>query len=57
MCTLGENNNLDVVISLQPIAGFGGKTLTDQELKFSKIGTDYQNNVLINSLEKYDIYA
>ena len=57
MCDIGDKNNLDVIVIMQPIAGFGKKPLTDQELEFSKNGTDYQNNVLINSLGKYDVYA
>ncbi len=31
MCEVGQENNFDVMIFLQPIAGFGDKNLTEQE--------------------------
>jgi lysophospholipase L1-like esterase len=56
MCDFGKESDFDVVILLQPIAGFGNKPLTNQEMEYSKSGTDYQNVPLIDSLEKYDEY-
>jgi|TARA_B110000263_G_scaffold56194_1_gene47737 lysophospholipase L1-like esterase len=56
MCELGRQNGIDVMIVLQPIAGFGNKSLTKQEIEISKSGTDYDNNPLINSYKKYDEY-
>ena len=31
MCSMGKENNFDVIISIQPIAGFGNKNLTQKE--------------------------
>ena len=31
-CEFGKKNNFDTIISLQPIAGFGDKKLTEQEV-------------------------
>ena len=41
ICEIGKKNNFDVIISLQPIAGFGDKTLTKQELEYVKAGKSY----------------
>ena len=57
MCELGKQNEFDVIVALQPIAGFGNKALTKQELELSKSGTDYDNNLLIDSFEKYNEYT
>ena len=57
MCKLGKQNEFDVIVALQPIAGFGNKALTKQELELSKSGTDYDNNPLIDSFEKYNEYT
>ena len=38
MCELGQENNFDVIIALQPIAGFGNKILTKQETEYSITG-------------------
>ena len=57
MCQLGMQNNFDVVIALQPIAGFGNKILTEQELEYSISGTNYEKVPLINSLSTYEKYA
>ena len=57
ICKLGKQNNFDVIIALQPIAGFGSKTLTEQELEYSKMGVNYNNIPLINSLEEYEKYT
>ena len=37
ICNLGQKNNFDVIISLQPIAGFGEKNLSPRELDYSQI--------------------
>ena len=57
ICELGKQNNFDVIIALQPIAGFGNKILTEQELKYSKFGTNYNEIPLINSISEYDNYT
>ena len=57
MCELGKQNEFDVIVALQPIAGFGNKALTIQELELSKSGTDYDNILLINSFDKYNEYT
>ena len=49
ICEFGTANNFDVIIALQPIAGFGNKDLTNQELKYAQTGEDYANNRLIES--------
>ena len=57
MCELGKQNEFDVIVALQPIAGFGNKALTIQELELSKSGTDYDNILLTDSIEKYNEYT
>ena len=57
MCELGKENGVDVIVVLQPIAGFGNKPLTQQEMEFAKNGKDYNDNLLINSYEMYDEYS
>ena len=56
ICELGKKYNFDTVISLQPLAGFGDKSLTKQENEFSKTGLDYNDKLLINLLPVYDEY-
>ena len=57
ICEFGKENDFDVVVTLQPIAGFGNKVLTNQELKYAQNGKDYTNNLLIESLSIYQNYA
>ena len=57
ICELGKENNLDVIMALQPIAGFGNKNLTKQELKYVEDGLDYNKNPLIESFSTYQDYA
>ena len=57
MCELGKENGVDVIVVLQPIAGFGNKPLTQQEMEFAENGKDYNDNLLINSYERYDQYS
>ena len=44
ICKFGKENDFDTIITLQPIAGFGNKVLTKQELKYAHTGEDYTNN-------------
>ena len=57
ICEIGKKNNFDVIISLQPIAGFGDKTLTKQESEWVKAGKSYSKKPLIESLSAYQGYA
>ena len=57
MCELGKETSVEMMIVLQPIAGFGNKPLTQQEIKFAEDGKDYNNNLLINSYERYEEYT
>jgi len=57
ICKFGKENDFDVIITLQPIAGFGNKALTKQELKYAETGEDYTNNPLIKSSSTYQDYA
>jgi len=57
VCDIGIKQNFDVVIILQPIAGFGNKILTEQEEHHANTGTDYNNNLLLNNLSLYDEIA
>ena len=57
MCELGKESNSDVIISLQPMAGFGNKNLTKQELKYVEDGLDYNKNPLIESSSTYKDYV
>ena len=56
-CEIGNENNFNTVISLQPIAGFGNKKLTEQELEYVKFGKNYSKKLLIESLSVYQHYA
>jgi hypothetical protein len=57
ICEFGNKNNFDVIVTLQPIAGFGNKSLTNQELEYAQNGEDYTNNLLIESSPIYQNYA
>ena len=57
MCKLGQQHNFNVIIIIQPIAGFSGKVLTETELEYLKNGKNYDNEPLINSLKQYNLYA
>ena len=57
MCKLGNENNFDVIITLQPIAGFGNKVLTQQESKYAQSGLDYNKNPLSESSPVYRDYG
>ena len=57
MCDLGQKNDFDVIIALQPIAGFGDKILSEQETEYSILGTNYNGSPLIDSLSEYEKYT
>jgi len=57
ICEFGKANDFDVILLLQPIAGFGNKVLTDQELKYAQTGEDYTSDLLIESSSIYQNYA
>ena len=57
MCKFGKENNFDIIIALQPIAGFGNKVLTNQEAEYVQNGMDYKKNPLIESFSTYQNYA
>jgi hypothetical protein len=54
VCELGVKNNFEVIVSLQPIAGFGNKILTNQESTYATTGLDYENNILLENISNYD---
>ena len=57
MCNFAKENNFDIIIALQPIAGFGNKVLTNQEAEYAQNGMDYKKNPLIESFPTYQNYA
>jgi len=57
ICEFGKENDFDVIISLHPIAGFGNKVLTKQELEYTQTGEYYNKKSLIESLPVYQDYA
>ena len=56
-CELGKENNFDVIITLQPILGFGNKKLTHQELVNSFAGQDHHGYQLLSAKSTYDYMA
>jgi uncharacterized protein YjbI with pentapeptide repeats len=54
VCKLGYEEKFDVVITLQPIAGFGNKILTQQEKINSLTGKDHNGFQLIQAKSTYD---
>ena len=56
-CEIGNENNFDTIISLQPIAGFGNKKLTQQESEYAKMGESFSKKPLIESLSVYQEYT
>jgi len=54
MCALSKKNNFDTIISLQPIAGFGNKKLTQQEYVNSLTGEDHSGYQFIAAKSTYD---
>ena len=57
ICEFGKENDFDVIIALQPIAGFGNKVLTKQESEYAQNGKDYNENPLIESFSTYQDFA
>ncbi|MBR74453.1 MAG: hypothetical protein CL872_05915 [Dehalococcoidaceae bacterium] len=57
MCDAGEYYGFDVIITLQPIAGFGDKMLTTQERINALTGQDHNGFQLIQGISTYDWYA
>ena len=57
MCQLSQENDFELMIFLQPIAGFGDKVLTEQEFDYAQNGQNYDGFPLIESLELYNEYA
>ena len=53
-CELAKINDFDVIISLQPIVGFGNKKLTQQEVVNSFTGEDNYGYQLITAKSTYD---
>jgi lysophospholipase L1-like esterase len=56
-CEIGNENNFDTVISLQPIAGFGSKKLTQQESEYAKNAIKFFQESMIEPLSVYPKYA
>ena len=54
ICESGKENNFDVIISLQPITGFGNKKLTHQEIVNTWNGEDHNGYQLISAKPTYD---
>jgi len=54
MCELGKRGNFDVIITHQPIAGFGDKKLTQQETVNSLRGEDHKGYQIIVDKPTYD---
>jgi len=54
ICKFGEESDFDVIIALQPIAGFGNKILTQQETVNSFTGEDNYRFQLIAAKSTYD---
>ena len=57
VCGLGNGEKFDVIIALQPIAGFGNKSLTLQEKINSLTGEDHNGFQLIQAKSTYDYIA
>ena len=53
-CFEAYKNNFDLIITLQPIAGFGNKQLTDQEYINSLTGKDHNGFQLIQAKATYE---
>ncbi len=54
ICKFGKESDFDVIITLQPIAGFGSKVLTQQETVNSFTGKDHGGFQLITAKSTYD---
>ena len=56
MCQFGIKNNINMVIGLQPIAGFGNKILTEKETYNAINAVDKFDNKLYSKISQYDEY-
>ena len=56
-CVLAYENNFNLKIFLQPIAGFGNKILTDQEKINSLTGEDHNGFQLLQAKSTYDWFG
>jgi uncharacterized protein YjbI with pentapeptide repeats len=54
MCFVSNQNNFDIILTIQPIAGFGNKKLTQQENVNSLTGEDHYGFQLITAKSTYD---
>ena len=54
MCFVSNQNNFDIILTIQPIAGFGNKKLTQQENVNSLTGEDHYGFQLITTKSTYD---
>ena len=54
VCNTDRQNNFDIMIVLQPIAGFGNKVLTEQEKINSLTGQDHNGFQLLQAKSTYD---
>jgi uncharacterized protein YjbI with pentapeptide repeats/lysophospholipase L1-like esterase len=54
VCNTDRQNNFDIMIVLQPIAGFGNKVLTEQEKINSLTGQDHNGFQLLQARSTYD---
>ena len=57
VCSLAIQNDFEVMYTLQPIAGFGDKTLSNQEKINSLTGQDHSGHQLIQAKSTYDYLA
>jgi len=54
ICALSKENNFDIILTIQPIAGFGNKKLTQQENVNSLTGEGHYGFQLITAKSTYD---
>ena len=54
VCNTDRQNNFDIMMVLQPIAGFGNKVLTEQEKINSLTGQDHNGFQLLQARSTYD---
>ena len=57
VCSIGNQENFDVIIALQPIAGFSEKSLTTQEKINSLTGQDHNGYQIIQAKSTYESIA
>jgi len=57
VCLMAIKNNFNAIITLQPIAGFGNKILTEQERINSLTGQDHNGFQLLQAKSSYEYLA